>query len=179
MNPQEIEKKFLLKNDDWKKEVISTTTLYQGYFEENNQKLRIRITPSLKTAVICQKTEGINNNGFMQRTEIENSIPYEDGLKKMLICENVIHKERNIVPFGDFTFEIDVFFSMFPELTTAEIEVTNEQIDQFLNTTLPQWLGEDISLDKSYGNNNLAKKSSLSGSTAVNFITSRMVRHKP
>ncbi len=72
----------------------------------------------------------------------------------MKIClPGKIVKTRYIVPFGQWTYEVDVFHDKNEGLIIAELELQSEtqQFDK------PSWLGEEVTGQPGYYNANLIK----------------------
>lgn len=149
----EIERKFLLKNDDWK-ELVSTSKYFkQGYLvpATNNDlaksSVRIRIEGDNANVNIKSMTLSIS------RQEYEYAIPLEDA-NKMLneLCEQpLIEKTRHIVKYEDHEWEVDVFAGENEGLVVAEIELQKEDED----FSIPDWIGEEVSDQTKYYNVNL------------------------
>ena len=141
----EIERKFTLKNEDWREEVTNSQRYVQGYLAGNERtSVRVRIAGEKANINIKSATLGIF------RQEYEYSIPLEDA-QKMLddLCEKpVIDKIRHLVTFENKLWEIDEFSGENQGLIVAEIELND--IDEKFE--LPQWANEDVSHDKRYYN---------------------------
>jgi len=145
--PQEIERKFLLANDEWKAEVDRTVAMKQGYLNSDKERtVRIRIAGERAFLTIKGPVTGVT------RPEFEYEVPINDGLSMMELCEQpVIEKMRNYVDARTHTWEIDVFFGENLGLVVAEIELTSE-IEDFV---APSWLGIEVSSDSRYFNSSL------------------------
>lgn len=141
----EIERKFTLKNDLWRKDVSSSQRYIQGYLAGNDRtSVRVRIAGEKANINIKSATLGI------YRQEYEYAIPVDDA-QKMLddLCEKpVIDKIRHLVTFENKTWEIDEFSGDNQGLIVAEIEL-NAEDEKF---ELPDWADEDVSHDKRYYN---------------------------
>lgn len=147
----EIERKFLLKNDDWRRHIISSIEIKQGYISDVPERtVRIRITQNKAWLTIKGKTEGI------KREEFEFEIDKTDAEKMLVVfCDNnKIIKTRHIVKYLNRTWEIDEFEGKLKGLIIAETELEseNEVIE------LPEWLGKEVSYDSRYFNSNLIKE---------------------
>ena len=144
----EIEKKFLVLNNSFKKLSYSRIDIIQGYiFSSKNKVLRIRLTP--ETSKIAIKS---GNN--ITREEYEYEVPYKDSKQLLLLCDGYkIEKKRYLVKFKGFIWEVDVFLKENKGLVVAEIELNDENQD-FIK---PNWIGSEISLDKKYYNHYLSK----------------------
>jgi len=141
----EIERKYLLLSDDWKKAVRDCRIIQQGYFESTG-KASIRVRISGDEANINIKSATLD----IVRKEFEIPVPFEDAREMIAnLCQQpVIKKTRHYVPFGDHLWEIDVFAGDNEGLVVAEIELSSidEEFDK------PEWLGEEVSDDKRYYN---------------------------
>ena len=152
----EIERKFLLKNNNWLKLVDRSTKIRQGYFaspgtiEQTKASLRVRIDGEKANINIKSATVG------MVRKEYEYSIPVDDA-NEMLdeLCETPqIDKTRYRIAMGKHTWEIDEFYGDNEGLLVAEIELSDVN-ESFAK---PDWLGEEVTEDKRYYNVNLVKQ---------------------
>ncbi|MDL2319867.1 CYTH domain-containing protein [Alistipes sp. OttesenSCG-928-B03] len=148
---QEIERKFLVKNDDFKKEANLSTWIVQGYLSSVPERtVRIRIKGDKGYITV----KGMGNDSGASRFEWEMEIPMEDVENMLKIAEpGVIDKRRYLVPFGKHTFEVDKFNGDNEGLIVAEIELCSED-EQFER---PDWLGEEVTGQTKYYNSMLMK----------------------
>jgi adenylate cyclase len=146
----EIEHKFLLSNDDWRQHVAYTAQYLQGYLSSDAQSsIRVRISDT--QAWLNIKSATVGNH----RQEYEYPIPLNDA-KEILesLCKKpIIVKTRHFIVQGRHTWEIDEFQGDNQGLIVAEIELS--QRDEHFDK--PAWLGEEVTGDLRYYNNNLAK----------------------
>ncbi len=143
----EIERKFLLKNDDWR-------TLTQG------KEYRQGYLSSVKERTVRIRT--IEDKGFLTikgvsqgaaRAEYEYIIPVDEA-KAMLdtLCEKpLIEKKRFKIPYQGLIWEVDEFFGENEGLIVAEAELVSET-QTFIK---PEWIGEEVTYDSRYFNANL------------------------
>jgi adenylate cyclase len=146
----EIERKFLVVNDDWRSCVESETGLKQGYLTAQKAlTIRVRIDGDRAQLNIKGGTAGI------KRSEYEYEIPRQDGeeIIASLVSGSVIDKTRYRVRCGDHLWDLDVFHGDNEGLVVAEIELERED-EPF---ELPGWAGEEVSEDPRYYNANLIK----------------------
>ena len=143
----EIEKKFLIKNDNWKQFVSEEKEITQGYLNANpNRTVRIRIAGKQGFLTIKSKSKGC------VRSEFEYEIPIEDATELIELCEKpILSKTRFIVKFENHTWEIDVFEKENKGLVVAEIELSKE--DEFFLT--PDWIGKEVTEETKYYNSQL------------------------
>ncbi|MGD8795823.1 MAG: CYTH domain-containing protein [Thiohalophilus sp.] len=146
----EIERKFLLANDNWRKLADAGQHLAQGYLIGAAQaSVRVRIEGEQANLNIKSATLGIH------RQEYEYLIPLEEAREILdTLCEKpIIEKVRYHVKHGKHTWEIDVFEGDNAGLIVAEIEL--EHVDE--EFAHPEWLGKEVSEDVRYYNVNLVK----------------------
>jgi adenylate cyclase len=145
----EIERKFLVKNEEWRNQVDESFEISQGYLNSSiDRNVRVRIKGEQAFLTIKTKTKSIT------RTEFEYEIPLEDGLQLIDICEKpIIKKRRHLIIQNQHTWELDVFELENQGLLIAEIELNSEE-EQFKT---PSWLGKEVSDDTRYFNSALIK----------------------
>jgi adenylate cyclase len=147
----EIERKFLLKSDAWRAEVVRSTELRQGYLSRGSQSaIRIRISAGKAELNIKSTRDGIH------RLEFEYPVPMDDArtLVDEIALRPLIEKTRHIVEHAGHTWEIDEFFGENAGLIVAEIELRS--VDEAFER--PAWLGEEVSTDPRYYNSNLSER---------------------
>ena len=150
----EIERKFILKNDDWKPLVTKTHVIRQGYLQsgmEAAQKSSVRIRISNNKANINVKSVELTTI----RQEFEYEIPLADAQQMLstLCDETIIEKTRYHVPYASHLWEIDIFEGLNEGLQIAEIELK----DPDETFEIPDWIGKEVSDDKRYYNIYLLK----------------------
>jgi len=141
----EIERKFLVLNEDWRGIVRSDMKIIQAYLASNEfSSTRIRIQDDKANINIKSATLGIT------RTEFEYAIPVVDAQLMIdeLCLKPVIEKTRYIVEHINHTWEIDVFSGDNQGLIVAEIELSSP--DETFEK--PSWIGEEVSNDTRYYN---------------------------
>ena len=150
----EIERKFLMKSDEWKVHVTETHVIKQGYLQsgmDTTQQSSVRIRISNKQANINVKSAELS----AVRQEFEYEIPLHDA-EQMLrtLCGGVvIEKTRFYVPYESHLWEIDIFSGENTGLQMAEVELGS--LDEHFEK--PDWLGPEVSHDERYYNNYLIK----------------------
>jgi len=147
----EIEKKFLVTSDNYKKEAFSKKRITQGYLNSNPERtVRVRIKENKAYLTI----KGRSNASGMSRFEWEKEIAVEEAKNLLLLCEKgVIDKTRFEIKIGNHTYEVDEFYGENEGLEMAEIELKSET-ELFEK---PDWLGEEVTNDKRYYNSYLNK----------------------
>ncbi len=147
----EIERKFLVLDDSWKKEVIRRISIRQGYVQcENHATVRVRIADH-EAYLTIKSPRGISG---LTRTEFNYPIPAEDAdvLLKSVCSQGLVEKFRNIVPAGNgLIWEIDEFAGANTGLVMAELELPSPDTP----FERPSWLGKEVTDDYRYYNSNL------------------------
>jgi adenylate cyclase len=148
---QEIEKKFLVINENFKTEAFKQTRITQGYLSSVPERtVRIRVKGEKGFITI----KGIGSDSGASRYEWEKEIPVNEVMELMKIAEpGVIDKTRYQVKKGNHTYEVDEFYGENQGLIVAEIELQNEN-ESFEK---PEWLGEEVTGDVKYYNSMLMK----------------------
>ena len=142
----EIERKFLVTSEDFKKEALRKNHIAQGYLNSNPERtVRVRIKGEIGFLTI----KGKGNETGMTRFEWETEIALAEAKNLIKLCENgVIDKMRYEVEMGNHTFEVDEFFGENEGLIVAEIELKSE--DEIFEK--PTWLGKEVTNDERYYN---------------------------
>jgi adenylate cyclase len=148
---QEIERKFLVKGDAFKKEALHNMRITQGYLSSVPERtVRVRIKGDKGFITI----KGIGNASGASRYEWEKEIPVEEVNELLKICEpGVIDKIRFNVKSGEHTFEVDEFYGDNEGLVVAEVELSSEEE----NFKKPEWLAEEVTGQVNYFNSMLMK----------------------
>lgn len=147
---QEIERKFLVKSEAWRGQVVSSSHFRQGYLS-NVGKCSIRVRVAGDAGYLNIKSAALD----IVRTEYDYPIPAAEA-EEMLehLCTGLlVEKTRHLVEYGGFVWEIDVFEGENCGLVIAEIELADKD-DVF---PLPPWAGAEVSDDLRYYNVYLAR----------------------
>lgn len=143
----EIERKFLVKNSNYKARAIAVSEISQGYLSRNpDRTVRIRIKDSSGYITVKGRTEG------MSRLEFEYPIPLEDARQMLALCEPpVLHKTRYLVIEKGKRWEVDEFHGAKEGLVVAEIELESatERVD------IPDFIDKEVTGDSRYYNSQL------------------------
>ena len=144
----EIERRFLIKNDNWKKFITKKIFIEQGYLSKSLDDWIIRIRFTGKDYKIALKKHIESFSNF----EFEYSIPRDDGEIIMSNLSNTIKKERFYLEVEKKCWIIDCFKEKNYPLEIAEIELSNEEEDLIL----PSFISKEITGLKYYSNFSLA-----------------------
>jgi adenylate cyclase len=145
----EIEHKFLLANNDWRKHISYSVKYKQGYLSSvATSSIRVRISDDHAWLNIKSATIGTH------RHEYEYEIPLSDAQEIITnLCKKpIIEKTRHIIIDDSNTWEIDEFEGDNIGLIIAEIELP----EVGAAFSIPAWLGKEVTSDHRYYNNNLA-----------------------
>ncbi len=152
---REIERKFLLKNNDWKELAHKKTHLVQAYLnnishQDSKSSIRIRIEGKRANVNIKSLEIGIS------RDEYEYEINLADASKMIasLAVGPIIEKYRYLVNYENFLWEVDEFLGDNEGLVVAEVELESE--DDIPD--LPSWVSKEVTKHKRYYNISLSQK---------------------
>lgn len=142
----EIERKFLVKSDQYKTLSFTKNQIAQGYLNSHPERtVRIRIKGESGFLTI----KGKGNETGVSRFEWETEIPLIEAKHLIQLCEKgVIDKIRYEVQSGNHVFEVDEFFGENEGLVIAEIELKSE--DESFEK--PDWLGNEVTNNERYYN---------------------------
>lgn len=145
----EIERRFLLKNDDWRVKAGVPQTLQQGYLSvEKERTIRVRISGAHAWLTLKGYISDVS------RSEFEYEIPLEHAQTMMdTMCPFKMEKRRYRVEFEGFLYEIDEYGGENAPLIVAEIELPSEDTP----FAKPDWLGAEITSDGKFTNAYLSK----------------------
>lgn len=151
----EIERKFLVKNTDFIQEAYKVCHIKQGYLAVTD-KSTTRVRTLDDRAYITIKSKSFDNG--LSREEWEYDIPIKEALQLLELCRyNIIEKYRYLVKHEGYVWEVDKFIYPIENLTIAEIELPQKDI-QF---TLPKWVSEEVTGKKEYYNSFISRITEL------------------
>ena len=146
----EIERRFLIKNDNWKEFINKKIYIEQGYLSKSLDDWIIRVRLTDKNSKIALKKHIKSFTNF----EFEYSIPQKDGETIMSNLSNTIKKERFFLEIKNKSWIVDCFKENNYPLEIAEIELSKEEED----LSLPSFISKEITGMTNYSNFSLAKK---------------------
>ena len=147
----EIERKFLVLSEAYKKEAFKATRIIQGFLNTDPERtVRVRVKGNKGVLTV----KGLTSDKGTTRFEWETEIAKKDAEELLNLCETgIIDKIRHEVKVGNHVFEIDEFFGDNEGLVIAEIELKAED-EPFEK---PNWLGEEVTANMRYYNSQLSK----------------------
>jgi len=144
----EIERRFLIKNDNWKEFINKKIYIEQGYLSKSLDGWIIRVRLIGKNSKIALKKHIKGFTNF----EFEYSIPRSDAETIKSNLSNTINKDRFFLEIGKKFWIIDCFKEKNYPLEIAEIELSNEEEDLIL----PSFISKEITGLTDYSNFSLA-----------------------
>ena len=146
----EIERRFLVKNEDWRSKVILSEEFSQAYLNSSTDEwtTRIRIIDNNQAYITLKSSlNGLVNNEF------EYSIPIRDATELIKLSKYKIIKTRYQLKINNKNWVVDLFDGSNYSLKIAEIELESESEE----IQVPSWCGQEITGFKSLSNAFLAK----------------------
>ena len=137
----EIERKFLVANDEWRQLAVRSVSIRDGLIAVyKDRKVRVRISGDIATVAIKGPRIGI------VRPEFEYEIPIADA-ERMLstLCRERTpwRSERFFVEEAGAAWHVDVYGGILQGVVIAEIELKQEGQDAIL----PRWIGKEVTGD--------------------------------
>jgi adenylate cyclase len=141
--PVEIERKFLVKSDAWRKTAGIGRRFCQGHISKGSLS-SVRVRRAADKAYLTVKGARIG----IARAEFEYEIPVEhaEEMLQSLCAKPLLEKTRYCVIYDDVTWEIDVFAAPAEGLVVAEVELSS--VDQ--EVSMPEWIGVEVTNDPRY-----------------------------
>ncbi len=146
----EIERRFLVSGEGWRRHVRSSASLHQGYLASAAEGLTLRVRRAgLEQAWLTLKFPAAG----IAREEFEYAIPPADAEALLLQCREGVKKWRHglDLPGGDWV--LDVFEAENAPLVIAEVEL--ERADQ--PVAVPPWCALEITGEGAFSNAALAR----------------------
>ena len=146
----EIERRFIVRSNNWKVNVKSSQELQQGYLASDSQgwTTRIRIEDQNRALLTLKKQSSMISN-----YEYEYKIPIEEGVEILEMTSTKIYKTRYSLNIEQKEWIVDCFHGKNHPLIIAEVEMRSEQ-DKI---NKPQWCNEEITGQYQWSNASLAK----------------------
>ncbi len=147
----EIERKFLVRHTEFKKDCFQKKKIVQGFLNTHkNRVVRVRMINNEGFLTI----KGLSDKTGSTRFEWEQKITKNDAKELLALCEKeLIEKNRYYHKFGKHLFEIDEFLGKNEGLLLAEVELKNK--DEFFFK--PDYLELEVTGKEQYYNSNLSK----------------------
>ncbi|MDA9356645.1 CYTH domain-containing protein [Flavobacteriaceae bacterium] len=142
----EIERKFLVKSEDYKSNAFKVQLFSQAYLSRNPEKsIRVRIVEKEGFLTI----KGLSSDSGLSRFEWEKKISLNEAVELTKLCgDEQIIKNRYFIKHDKVIIEVDEFLNENKGLVIAEVEL--KTINQKI--TLPKWIGKEVTGDNKYYN---------------------------
>ena len=152
MSGMEIERKFLVRDDSYKRLAHKSYRIKQGYIcSGHGHTVRVRLRDEQGFLTI----KGPSLDGGISRYEFEKEITLDEATQLFHLCQlGIIDKRRHLVTTADgHTFEVDEFYGDNEGLVIAEVELSapDEPYDR------PPFIGDEVTGDRRYTNASLSK----------------------
>ena len=160
MSGMEIERKFMVRGNDYKSLAYASDRIKQGYIcSGHGRTVRVRLRGGRGYLTI----KGPSFDGGLSRYEFEKEITVEEAEQLFRLCEpGIIDKTRFLVKCGNHTFEVDEFYGENEGLVMAEVELQSPD-EPFER---PAFLGLEVTGDRRFYNGHLRQQPfSVWGST--------------
>ena len=146
---QEIERKYLIAEESWRKDIHHSMRIAQGYLCSRRVTARVRICDDKGILTFKSKSR----DGGLSRFEFEREIPRSVAEHLLCRCSGVVDKVRHLVEYGGHTFEVDEFKGDNEGLIVAEVELSSRDEE----VLLPTWCGDEVTGERCFYNSFLAK----------------------
>jgi adenylate cyclase len=147
----EIERKFLVRGEEWRKHATARSFLRQSYLASGDRSsTRVRIANDADATVTIK-----SKRAQLRRVEVEYAVSVPDAEALMALRHSgLIEKTRFTVPWEGSSWEVDVFSGDNSGLVIAEIELCHEH-ETFHR---PPWVGQEVTGHAHYYNGSLARR---------------------
>ena len=147
----EIERRFLVENEDWKSQAVLSEDFSQAYLNSNSDAWTLRVRVVNKDQSYITLKSSLNG---LANYEFEYSIPIKDAIELIKLSKYKIIKTRYQLKINNKNWVVDLFDGSNSSLKIAEIELNSE----FEEIQIPSWCGQEITWIKSLSNASLAKR---------------------
>jgi adenylate cyclase len=148
---QEIERKFIIRSTPFLLNKYPFENIRQGYLVTSVEGSEVRVRQKGDQFFLTVK-KGVGLE--RQETEISISEAQFEKLYQATAGERV-EKKRYVIQDKDFVIELDIFEGNLKGLIVAEVEF--KSVDESKAYRPPAWFDREVTEDKKYKNQNLAK----------------------
>lgn len=147
---REIERKYLVSDDSFITQAVSSQRIAQGYLTVRRVTARVRIYGDKGYITF----KGKSKDRGLSRFEFESEIPVHCAEILLSRCSGTVEKIRHLVPYEGYTWEVDQFTGKNEGLVVAEVEMKSTAE----NPPLPEWVWIEVTSDFHYRNSYLAQR---------------------
>jgi len=144
----EIERRFLIKNNKWRKYIINQVLIVQGYLNSNNDGWIVRLRSENKQFKLTLKKHIIQSTSL----EFDYEINSNEGKQILSNIKDKIEKERFYLKINEKNWIVDIFQAKNKPLEIAEIELESEQE----KIIIPDFISKEITGIKMFSNYQLS-----------------------
>ena len=145
----EIERRFLIKNDQWKNFIISKVSITQGYLSSNDEGWIVRLRSENNQFKLTLKKHIVDSTSL----EFEYKINNNDGNQILFNIKNKIVKQRFYLKVNEQNWLVDIFQDRNAPLKIAEIELDSKTQE----VIIPDFISKEITGIKIFSNYQLSK----------------------
>ncbi len=146
----EIERRFLVENEEWKSQAILSEDFSQAYLNSSIDEWATRVRTINNNKGYITLKSSLNK---LVNYEFEYSIPIKDAIELIKLSKYKITKTRYQLKINKKDWVVDLFYGSNSSLKIAEIELNSESEE----IQVPSWCGQEITGIKSLSNASLAK----------------------
>lgn len=147
---REIERKYLVSDDSFIAQAVSSQRIAQGYLTVRRVTARVRIYGDKGYITF----KGKSKDRGLSRFEFESEIPVRCAEILLSRCSGTVEKIRHLVPYEGYIWEVDQFTGKNEGLVVAEVEMKSTAE----NPPLPEWVWIEVTSDFHYRNSYLAQR---------------------
>ena len=144
----EIERRFLIKNNNWRQYIINQVSITQGYLSSNKDGWIVRLRLENKQFKLTLKKHIANSTSL----EFEYEINRNEGDQILSNIKNKIEKQRFFLKINKQNWIVDIFQDSNAPLEIAEIELDSEK-EQII---IPDFISKEITGIKLFSNYQLS-----------------------
>lgn len=142
----EYERKFLTRDEAWRKHVLQSTHIEQHYLAGTAQlSVRMRITPTDCTLTVKSTDSGA------ERFELELPIQHHDAIALAARSIAMLTKTRHLLDLSPGVWTVDEYGLDQHNLDLLEVETPGP-----IELPIPDWVGQEVTHDDAYRNEHLA-----------------------
>ena len=144
----EIERRFLIKNNNWRQYIIDQVPIIQGYLSSNSEGWIVRLRSENKQFRLTLKKHILNSTSL----EFEYMINRKEGNQILSNIKEKIKKQRFYLKINEKNWIVDLFQDKNESLEIAEIELDSEQE----KIIIPDFISKEITGIKLFSNYELS-----------------------
>lgn len=161
----EIERKFLIKDNAWRPEVICTrhiTDYLIARFEAG--KARIRFCDDIATLTLKGQKRGLKRSEFHVTLKEAEAC----AMVREFVNAPGVEKKRHDVEVAGVTWQVDEYLGALDGLVTADVELPSEDFA----FAIPSWAGREVTRDARFGASALIEAASRGPSALAEIFAS-------